>query len=33
MQKQLVVTVIGADKPGIVESLAAVISREQGNWL
>ncbi|MBL0566670.1 glycine cleavage system protein R [Aeromonas veronii] len=33
MQKQLVVTVIGADKPGIVESLAAVISREHGNWL
>ena len=33
MQKQLVVTVIGADKPGIVESLADVISHQQGNWL
>ncbi|PJG58979.1 glycine cleavage system protein R [Aeromonas cavernicola] len=33
MQKQLVITVIGADKPGIVEVLAAVINREQGNWL
>ena len=33
MQKQLVVTVIGTDKPGIVESLADVITRQQGNWL
>ena len=33
MQKQLVVTVIGADKPGIVESLADVITHQQGNWL
>lgn len=33
MQKQLVVTVIGADKPGIVESLADTITRQQGNWL
>ncbi|MBV7413686.1 ACT domain-containing protein [Aeromonas encheleia] len=33
MQKQLVVTVIGADKPGIVESLADIITQQQGNWL
>ena len=33
MQKQLVVTVIGTDKPGIVESLADVITQQQGNWL
>ena len=25
--------VIGADKPGIVESLADTITRQQGNWL
>ncbi|EOD56174.1 glycine cleavage system protein R [Aeromonas molluscorum] len=33
MQKQLVVTVIGADRPGIVEELAALISQHSGNWL
>ena len=29
----LVITVISADKPGLVESLAQTISRHGGNWL
>lgn len=29
----LVLTVIGDDRPGLVEQLANVISRHQGNWL
>jgi len=33
MKNILVVSVIGQDKPGLVEQLAAVISQQQGNWL
>lgn len=29
----LILTVIGDDRPGLVERLAATISRHQGNWL
>ncbi len=31
--KQLIVTIIGADKPGIVESLSQTVLAHQGNWL
>lgn len=30
---QLVITIVGADRPGIVESLAAVVADHEGNWL
>jgi glycine cleavage system regulatory protein len=30
---QLVITIVGADRPGIVESLAAVVAEHEGNWL
>ena len=33
MTTPLVITVISADKPGLVESLAQVINRHGGNWL
>jgi glycine cleavage system regulatory protein len=33
MTANLVLTVIGDDKPGLVESLAQVIARNHGNWL
>ena len=33
MTTPLVITVISADKPGLVESLAQTISRHGGNWL
>jgi len=33
MITNLVLTVIGDDKPGLVESLAQVIARNHGNWL
>ena len=29
----LVLTVIGDDRPGLVEQLAAAISEHRGNWL
>jgi glycine cleavage system regulatory protein len=29
----LILTVIGADRPGLVEALAATIATHQGNWL
>ncbi|MDO6804814.1 ACT domain-containing protein, partial [Wenyingzhuangia sp. 1_MG-2023] len=32
MTLSLVLTVIADDKPGIVETIAAVISRHHGNW-
>ncbi|MDO2947302.1 glycine cleavage system protein R [Aeromonas simiae] len=32
MQKQLVITVIGPDRPGIVESLAEAVSTAGGSW-
>ena len=33
MTTPLVITVMSADKPGLVESLAQAISRHGGNWL
>jgi glycine cleavage system regulatory protein len=30
---QLVITIVGEDRPGIVESLAEVVADHQGNWL
>ncbi|MGD9548362.1 MAG: glycine cleavage system protein R [Candidatus Krumholzibacteriia bacterium] len=30
---QLVITIVGDDRPGIVESLAAVVADHGGNWL
>jgi len=33
MTTYLVLTVIGDDKPGLVERLAQVVSRNSGNWL
>jgi glycine cleavage system regulatory protein len=30
---QLVITIVGDDRPGIVESLAAVVANHDGNWL
>ena len=33
MKTYLILTIIGEDKPGIVESLAEVIAHHSGNWL
>lgn len=33
MSTSLVLTAIGADRPGLVEELSTTISRYQGNWL
>jgi glycine cleavage system regulatory protein len=33
MQTALVMTVIGKDKPGLVDSLAALVAEHGGNWL
>ncbi len=33
MKQELVLTVLSDDKPGVVETLAQVISNQQGNWL
>jgi glycine cleavage system regulatory protein len=33
MQRSLVMTVIGTDKPGLVESIASAVARQGGNWL
>jgi glycine cleavage system regulatory protein len=33
VQKLLVMTVIGADRPGLVESVAALVAEYGGNWL
>ncbi len=33
MQSTLVMTVIGADRPGLVESVATLIASHGGNWL
>ena len=30
---QLVITIVGKDRPGIVETLAAVVADHDGNWL
>src|SRR4051812_31414302 len=33
MQHSLVMTLIGADRPGLVESVAAIVTEHGGNWL
>jgi glycine cleavage system regulatory protein len=33
MQRLLVMTVIGPDRPGLVESIAGLVAEHQGNWL
>jgi len=33
MKKLLVMTIIGADRPGLVESVAACVAEHGGNWL
>ncbi len=33
MQRSLVVTVIGPDRPGLVESIATVVAEHSGNWV
>jgi len=33
MQRSLVMTVIGPDRPGLVESVAALVTEYGGNWL
>lgn len=33
MQSTLVMTVIGADRPGLVESVASLVASHGGNWL
>jgi len=33
MQRALVMTVIGEDRPGLVESVAAIVAEHGGNWL
>src|SRR5947207_15837753 len=33
MQKLLVMTIIGTDRPGLVESVAALVEEHGGNWL
>src|SRR3954470_15457720 len=33
MQRALVMTVIGKDRPGLVESVAGLVAEHGGNWL
>jgi glycine cleavage system regulatory protein len=33
MQRSLVMTVIGPDRPGLVESVAGLVAEHNGNWL
>lgn len=33
MSNQLVITIITDDRPGVVEQVAAIVTRHQGNWL
>jgi glycine cleavage system regulatory protein len=33
MQRSLVMTVIGEDRPGLVESVASLVTEHSGNWL
>jgi glycine cleavage system regulatory protein len=33
MQRLLVMTVIGDDRPGLVEAVAGIVTAHQGNWL
>ena len=32
-QTSLVLTILGADRPGLVESIARLVAEHQGNWL
>ncbi|MFA5630850.1 MAG: ACT domain-containing protein [Porticoccaceae bacterium] len=33
MSNQLVISIITDDRPGVVEQIAAIVTRHQGNWL
>jgi len=33
MQRMLVMTVIGPDRPGLVDTVAALVAEHEGNWL
>src|SRR4051812_995689 len=33
MERRLVMTVIGTDRPGLVDTVAAVVAEHAGNWL
>jgi glycine cleavage system regulatory protein len=33
MQRSLVMTIIGPDRPGLVESVASIVAAHRGNWL
>ena len=33
MQRSLVMTIIGADRPGLVDSVASLVAAHDGNWL
>src|SRR5215831_9654823 len=33
MEQRLVMTVIGTDRPGLVDKVAAVVAEHEGNWL
>src|SRR5579863_6424844 len=33
MKRSLVMTIIGADRPGLVDAVAAVVAAHSGNWL
>jgi glycine cleavage system regulatory protein len=33
MQRMLVMTIIGEDRPGLVESVASLVAEHSGNWL
>lgn len=33
MQRALVMTMIGPDRPGLVESVASIVAEHEGNWL
>ena len=33
MRRSLVLTLLGPDRPGLVEAMAALIARHGGNWL
>ena len=33
MQRMLVMTVIGQDRPGLVDSVAGLVAEHGGNWL
>jgi glycine cleavage system regulatory protein len=33
MQQSLVMTIVGADRPGLVDSVATLVAEHKGNWL